>query len=90
MAQSLPAAADTTAASSKLPIKSEAAGELSDFLSDDHHCSTTVVLSLERAYFRKTVTMINDKAKAYVLIEINPSLERKITRHSVILGLVIC
>ena len=88
MAQSLPAAADTAAASSKLPIKSEAADELSDFLSDDHHCSTTVVLSLERAYFRKTVTMINDKA--YVLIEINPGLERKITRHSVILGLVIC
>ena len=75
MAQSLPAAADTTAASSKLPIKSEAAGELSDFLSDDHHCSITVVLSLERAYFLKTVTMTNDKA--YVLIEVKPGLERR-------------
>ena len=57
MAQSLPAAADTTAASTKLPIKSEAADELSDFLSDDHHCSITVVLSLERACFHKTVTI---------------------------------
>ena len=75
MAQSLPAAADTTAASSKLPIKSEAADELSDFLSDDHHCSITVVLSLERAYFLKTVTMTNDKA--YVLIEVKPGLERR-------------
>ena len=82
MAQSLPASA--AAASSKLPIKSEAADELSDFLSDDHHCSITVVLSLERAYFHKTVTMTNDKA--YVLIEVNPGLERKITRHSVILA----